>query len=667
MSVPPDVTEGPSISFGELRFDLTAAELTQRAGQILERLEHDLVNLVAIPGPWTVSNFLAPLDRILIQGHDVSAHGKAMSLVHPDEETRSAGRRAQEAGDRFYNNYLLNEGVNSALRSLDLGREDEPTKYAVFKMLRDMRRAGVDRDSTTRADLLGLSNVIDRTCNQYNENIAKGERSVVVDGSARLAGLPADYLDTHPPDSEGKIRITTRYPDVFPVLRYGKDPDLRRRLRQEFSNIAYPENVVVLSELLAARHRFALTLGYPSYASFALEDKMMARPEAARVFLERLYRLLRAPAERELARCLQRKQRDFPDSARLELWDGDFGGGYYMEKIRSEELGVDLKALRAYLPYPRVRDGLFQLCAELFGLSFRPAPSAPVWHATVEAYDAYRGPDFLGRFYLDLVPRIGKFNHAANMRIRYSAPGIQTPQSALVCNFLSPGTPPEKARMEHSDVVTFFHEFGHLIHALMSGHNRWLSNASSFVELDFIEAPSQLFEEWARDPDTLARFAKDPDTGASVPVVLLRRPRASEALGRASGWSRQLGLALASLELYDGDPTGMDISETYRASVDHFVSRPLEENDHLETSFWHITGYSACYYTYAWSAVIARDLVGPFFERGSLTDPEVAQRYAREILAPGSSRPAAESIRAYLGRDFDFAAFEQWIEESSTR
>jgi thimet oligopeptidase len=595
---------------------------------------------------------------------NVSHHGALIFAVHSDEPARTAGREVSEAADRFFNTYRLNDRAYAALRAIDLSSEDEPTRFAVAKMLRDMRRAGVEKDRETRVRLLELSNLIDRVGNQFSENIAKMEREIEVDGGDRLRGLPADYLVAHRPTDRGTIRITTNYPDFFPVMSYCDDGDVRRRLLLEFTNRAYPENLPVLEELLSLRAELARTLGYSSYATYALEDKMMGTPANARTFLDRMGRLLKSPAADDLRRYLERKRRDHPEARTLDLWDSEFfGRGYYDGKIRAEEFGVDTKRLRAYLPYVRVRDGLLELCRELFGITFRRISGGEVWHPSVEAYDVSRGGVPLGRCYLDLVPRAGKFSHAACFPVREGVAGIQLPQAALICNFIDPDTSPETARMGWEEVITFFHEFGHLLHSMLAGQPRWSFNGQDHVEWDFIEAPSQLFEEWARDPATLSRFARDPDTGEAIPVELLRRLQAASALGRPSRLLRQAALASVSLELYDHDPTGMDTSVAFAAAWNLYDPRPMPPEYHPQASFGHLTGYSAFYYTYLWSSVIARDLLSPFEDRGTLTDPTIAARYADEILAPGSSRPAAELIRAYLAREFNYAAFESWARE----
>jgi thimet oligopeptidase len=649
---------------GELPWTLDAPELKARTGAILGKAERDLAELLRSTGAPTVDGFLRPLDRILLRVRDVGTHGSFLFAVHPDETCRSAGREASEAADRFLNAFRINPDAYRGLQRLDLGGADEVTRFAVTKMLRDLRRAGAEKDGPTRTRLLALSNEVDQTCNQYMQNVATLERSVEVSGPEALGGLPPDYLASHPPGPDGRIRITTRHPDCAPVVAYADDAELRRRMLAALMDRAYPENIEVLRHLLQVRYQLATTLGYPEFASYAIEDKMMERPDAVRAFLEKVAAVLREPSEQDLDRFLARKRRDQPDAPRLELWDAIyFGEGYYDSKLRKEEFGVDMKRLRAYLPYPAVRDGLFALCEELFGIRIARASIGDLWHPTVEAYDVTLGDRALGRFYLDLVPREGKFSHAACFGVREGIAEVQLPQNALVCNFLGGTDVAETARLQYPDVVTFFHEFGHLLHALFSGHGPWLYTTTSFIEWDFVEAPSQLFEEWARDPDTLARFARNPDTGEPIPADLLARLRGAEALGRSVRWLRQVSLAAISLALYDRPPDGIDSTALYREVNGRYFDAPLPPEYHPTAAWGHLTGYSAFYYTYVWSLVIARDLLSPFLAKGSLTDRETAGRYVREILTPGSCRPAADSVRAFLGRDFDFRAFEGWTRE----
>ncbi len=654
----------PAVSLGALPFTLSPSELRRTGLRLLDEAKDRLDALLAAEPPATVGGFLAPLDRILASVREASTHGSFVFAVHPEAEGRTAGREVSEGADRFFNALRVDPRVYRLLGAIAVPADDRETLFAIEKMRRDMRRAGVELEPSARDRLLELSNRIDRTGNEFQENIARSARSIRVSGAADLAGLPADYLSCHPPGPDGSIRITTRYPDLYPVLAHADHADVRRRLLAEFMDTAHPENLPVLARLCAERFEFARALGYPNFAAYALETKMLGSPRAVRELLDRVARLLAEPAHREQARLLARKRQDEPAAERLLPWDSGFlAEGYYDGKVRAEEFHVDASVLRNYLPYSTVRDGLFGLCEELFGLTFERLPDDGLWHPSVEAYDVRQRGSLLGRCYLDLVPREGKFNHAACFPVRVGLAGERLPQVALVCNFVPPTTPPDRARLEHVQVTTFFHEFGHLLHMLFAGQPRWVYLSADFLEWDFIEAPSLLFEEWARDPATLARFARDPDTGRGIPTDLLGRLSAADALGRASRWMRQLGLAAGSLALYDRDPAGVDLSELLREAYGRYAPIPLDPAYHPVCGFGHLNGYSAYYYTYVWSLVVARDLLEPFLTRGSLTDPVLAERYAREILRPGSSRPAVDLVRAYLGREPGYESFERWIED----
>jgi thimet oligopeptidase len=652
----------PPLTLGELPFSLTDAELTDRVTRILERARERLAALEADPAPRTVERTLVPLDALLYEVVNLGSHCGFVFVTHPDASVRDAARRGSEATERFLSEFRTRRRIYDALKSLDPSPLDADGRHALAKLLREMRRGGVELSESDRARFLQLSDELEGLSNKFQQNTSELVRTVKVADPAELAGLPADFVAAHPPAPDGSVTLTTRYPDAIPVLSYADHADLRRRMMTEFLLRAYPENMPVLNEVLAKRFEYARLLGYATWADYALEDKMMASRAAAEKFIDRLDTLVRAPAERHVARVLDRKRRDDPSADRVEPWDGGGGGGgYYEAKLREEEFGVDLKVFRDYLPYPAVRDGLLRLCERLFRLTIVPAPSAEVWHPTVDAYDVTRDGRSFGRFYLDLVPREGKYSHAAQFNLRIGIEGVELPQAALVCNFVDPKTPKESARMEYSDVVTFFHEFGHLLHALFSGHGRWLYNTQGFIEWDFVEAPSQLFEEWARDPEVLASFARRPDNGEPIPRELLERLKASEGLARAPGWQFQTALAAAALGFYDRDPATLDPEHAFQSMTDRYLTIPRPRGTHLEAAWGHLMGYSACYYTYAWSLVIARDFLGRFLEKGSLVDPELAARYAETILAPGSRRPATELVESFLGRPFDYRAFETWI------
>jgi thimet oligopeptidase len=279
----------------------------------------------------------------------------------------------------------------------------------------------------------------------------------------------------------------------------------------------------------------------------------------------------------------------------------------------------------------------------------------------VLCFDVYEAGVRAGRFYLDLHPRDGKYKHAAQFTLASGQRSVKLPEAALICNFPGPaldgGAP---ALLEHGEVVTLFHEFGHLLHHLFGGQTKWSGLSGVRTEWDFVEAPSQLLEEWAWDLPVLQSFATHVETGAPIPAELVQRMRAADEFGKGLRVRQQMFYAAISLSFHDRDPRGLDTTRLAAELQSRYTPFAHVEGTYFHESFGHLEGYSAIYYTYMWSLVIAKDLLTEFRKSG-LSNSVTAQRYRKEILAPGGSRKAAELVRAFLGRESDFTAYAEWL------
>jgi thimet oligopeptidase len=284
---------------------------------------------------------------------------------------------------------------------------------------------------------------------------------------------------------------------------------------------------------------------------------------------------------------------------------------------------------------------------------------AETWHPSVECWELREGGEARARLWFDLHPRAGKYKHAAMFPVRDGVAGEVLPEAALVCNFPEP-TGSDPALLLHDQVTTFFHEFGHLLHHVLAGNGRWLSFAGIANERDFVEVPSQFFEEWAWDPATLARFALHVETGEPIPAELVARLRQAEDYGKGLQVQTQLFFGLLSLAYYDRDPAGHDLAADLETLKTRVCVLPHTPDTSFHASFGHLNGYSALYYTYLWSLVIAKDLAATFGE--DLSDTTRAVRYRRCVLEPGGARDAAELVREFLGREYAFDAFGRWLE-----
>lgn len=624
------------------------------AGRRLERL-------LAERGHRTVGNTLRPYNEVCNLATLVQWQGFVLLNVHPRAPMRDAANEAYQAATRLLTELNLNRPLYEAFASLDVSKSDPETKYAVWKILRDFRIAGVDRDESTRARLKALKDQIAETGMAFERTINEDVRTVEVSSTEELIGLPQDYLDGHKPDKKGRIRITTRYPDFHPVLEYAQKPELRRRLLKEFYNIGSPKNLDLLKDLLTQRYELARLLGYPDFATYVLQDKMIGSAKAAGEFIEKLDRTVKQQTQDDYALLLQRKRQDLPEATALERWDFE----YYVSRVRSELYHFDSQEIRPYLEFQHVKAGLFEVTRQLFGVTYRRVKGVPVWHRSVEVYDVYERRRRLGRFYLDLHPRKGKFTHAMCYAFAPGLRGVQLPLPVLICNFPDPSATRGPTLMQYDDVLTFFHEFGHLLHAIFSGRVRWLKSADT--EFDFVEAPSQMLEEWVARPESLHRFARHYRTNAPVPGDLVERLARADAVGRRLWFVIHYTLwAAFCLECHARDPPNLDTTALLEELWTRYWPIPWVEGAHPHCRLGHLNAYSAAYYTYAWSLAIAKDLFSEFTKQASIMDRRTGRRYRKAVLTPGGSRPAVDSIREFLGREMRFGALEVWLKENPT-
>ncbi|ACL63783.1 Thimet oligopeptidase [Anaeromyxobacter dehalogenans 2CP-1] len=575
--------------------------------------------------------------------------------VHPDPALRDAAEAAEREVDALSTELSLDRGLYDALAGLDPSGLDAPTRHLVEKSLRDFRRAGVDRDDATRARVKALREELVRVGQEFGRNIKDDVRRLEVEPAA-LDGLPEDWRRAHAPGPDGRVTLTTDNTDYVPFLTYARSAAAREALWRLYRLRGHPRNLEVLSRMLARRADLARLLGYPSWAAYVTEDKMIGSDGAAADFIERIARAAEARMRRDHAQLLERKREERPDADRVEPWDS----AWLQERVKAERYGFDSQSVRPYFEYQRVKQGVLDVTGRIFGIAYRRAPDAPVWHPEVEAWDVIEDGALLGRVYLDMHPRDGKYKHYAQFTLASGQAGRRLPEGVLVCNFPRPA-PGAPALMEHGDVRTFFHEFGHLLHHVLGGHTRWAGQSGVATEWDFVEAPSQMLEEWVWDPEVLATFARHVDTGEPIPAELVARMKAADEYGKGLMVRQQMFYAATSLELHRRDPGALDTTALVAELQERYTPFRHVPGTYFQESFGHLDGYSAIYYTYMWSLVIAKDLFGPFREAG-LLDPAPARRYRRAVLEPGGSKPAAELVKDFLGRPHAFDAFAAWLE-----
>jgi len=656
-----------------------------------------LARLLAVEGPRTPENSLVHYDAAIEQLNLAGSQAGVLNSVAADKAVRDQAQleaqRVSVAGSAL----SLNREVYEALAAISLDGASPATKHYVERTLLGYRLAGVDKDQATRDRLQALQEKATRLSLEFGRNIQEGGKTIAATGD-ELDGLPADYLARHPFDADGNVVITTDPPDMQPVMTFASNAALRERMFLAYNTRAYPANRQILLDLLATRQEIASVLGFRSWADLATADQMMGSAAKVRTFLEKLNE-----ASREGARHEHRLVLEFAASRQTGLEDIDITSrSYWYEQFRRSAFDFDSQSVRPYFPYAQVEAGVLETAARLFKVEFKRS-SASAWHPSVSVFDVFDRGRHAGRFYLDMHPREGKDKWFSAAPIVTGVRNGALPEAALICNFpggdepapateqqmeaLSgepPVIPPQQHELEaraaaeekresqkaprdpgllqYSDVVTYFHEFGHLMHAILGGQTEWAGLSGFATEGDFIEVPSQMLEEFFRDEKLLQAFARHYETGEVLPSEIIRKMKRAGSFGRADWVRSQLYYTTLSLDLHDQDPAGIDLDAITKKLYQSLQPWTWLDGNRMYASFGHLTGYSSNYYTYAFDKVIALDFFAQF-DPADLLGCDAGERYRKLVLEQGGSRPGREMVRSFLGRDEEFSAFSKWLNE----
>ena len=612
--------------------------------------------LVAVKSARTIENTLAPFDEAIRQVNSAAYFAGLMQQVHPDATFRDHATAMATKASAAQLAISLNRDVYNALAALDLSKADAATRYYVKRQLLEFRLAGVDKDDATRAQLKKLNDQATEEQSKLDRNIADGQNTIEADPS-ELDGLPQDYIDRHKPDANGKVHLTTAYPDALPVGDFAKSDSLRLRMYIAFNTRAYPKNQEVLTSLMKTRYEIATLLGYPSWADYNAADKMIEKGHHIAEFIQQLSDASHPLAKREFDMLLAEKKKTNPDATAIS----EHERSYLSELVRRTQFDFDSQSVRPYFPFMQVKQGILDAAAQLFQVSFQQEMNVPSWDPAVETWIVIDHGKPIGRFYLDMHPRPGKYSHAEMVSVLDGIRGKQLPEAILVCNFPSP-TADDPGLMEYGDVQVFFHEFGHLMHHILGGQQQWAGISGISMEADFVEAPSQMLEEWIRSPQVLAKFARHYKTGEPIPAELVARMNRASAFGRGISIDRQTCYTAISYDIYKTNPGNVDLDKvTFDDSRRYTLFTPLPET-HMWASFGHLGGYSSAYYTYMWDKVIAEDFFLQFDQRNLLAG-DAPMRYRRVVLEPGGSMSANELVKNFLGRPQNMVAFQKWMAE----
>jgi thimet oligopeptidase len=608
-------------------------------------------------GKVTFKSTVVALDDLAYQAGLAANKATIIKETNSNPAMRSAAENAVKAFQEWAVGIDYREDVYKAIKAFadthpKLSGEDEKL---LKETLRDYRRAGLELPPDKRKEVEQLRKELSRLGTDFATNIVNAKAPVVFT-KAELDGVPESLLASpgvKTGDDAYTVMANVTWQFIM-VEENAKSEATRKKLYVVHDSLAKDTNVSVLNQMLALRNKIALLLGYKSWDDYQTETRMAKTGANARKYIDDLITGIQPKFTAEVSEMQKMKAADSNDpNAKIEVWDWR----YYTNQLQKQKYAVDKEALRVYFPFQKVLDGMFAIYQGIFGLKFERIAAPYKWIDDLQLYlvtDSATGEP-LGMFYLDMFPRDGKFNHFAQFGIvegKLLPDGkYQRPTVALLCNF-PPPTADKPSLMAHSEVETLFHEFGHALHSIVTGAKYWRFSGTN-VPRDFVEAPSQMLQNWVWDKKVLDTFAADyRDPSKKIPAEIIKKMNDAKLANAGVFYRRQFAFASLDLALHGQHPENYTYDCVAISNpILERVFLPIDPSTTFVSYFGHLNGYDAGYYGYAWADAIAADMATVFEKaKDGYFDKQAGLRLRREIYEPGDSRDVNISIEKFLGR-----------------
>ncbi|MFK4049421.1 M3 family metallopeptidase [Acinetobacter venetianus] len=589
---------------------------------------------------------LAEWDRIFASFEDFYGPIGLYSNVSPDEAVRKASDNCEIKISQFQTDFLQNPKLYQQFKKLKASDAID-TKFR-DDILYDFEKTGIQLPAAKQKRLKAILDELTKIEQEYARNVRDNQEKLEFTPD-ELKGLPQSYIDGLKKNDKGNYLLGFEYPEYRPFMELADNDDARKRYQIAFTRRGGEKNLALLKQAMDLRYELAQLFGKVNYAEWVLQKRMAKTPEAVNKFLADVHATV-APLEQkevDTLRAFKAKTLNIPlEQATIERWSE----AYWSEKLRKAEYQVDQEQLRDYFPTQAAQDWLFAISSNLYGIEFKPVKVA-AWQDEVEYYDVTdaKTGKLLGGLYMDKFPREGKYGHAAVWGVYGGSTLTQRkPISALVTNFNRKG-------LNSDELETFVHEFGHALHGILS-NTRYSSQSGTSVERDFVEAPSQMYEEWARRKETLSKVADYCKPACPrVDDALIAKLNAVHNYGRGLRYARQALYAQYDMALHGSDALKVQPLDVWK-KMESATALGYVPTTEFPGQFGHIMGgYQVGYYGYMWSEVMALDMLSAF--GNNLNNPEVGQRYRQTILSQGSQKPAQALVEDFLGRKPDNKAF----------
>lgn len=648
----------------------TVDEVRAQADAAIQQADAAIAALVAQDAAHrTFASTFAAVDAITAKVGDLNAQLGTVAQSNQDAAVRDAANEATVKLSGWAVGVTYREDLYQVLKVVadakpKLGAEEQ--RLVDFTM-RDYRRAGLSLPPAERAEVEKLQKELAALNTEFAVNINQA-RAPIDFTAEELAGVPQSFLESpgvKQPDGTYRVMANVTWHAVA-IAESASNAETRRRVSVARNNLAREKNVEALKKLVALRGEIARRLGYASWADYQIETRMAKNGATAVKFEENLVGGLQPKFAQEIETLRALKAQDTGKAdAQLESWDIS----YYTNKLMKERYAVDREALRVFFPYQKTLEGMFAIYQKIFGLKFTEVQAPYVWADGVQLYvvqDSTSG-EVLGAFYLDMFPREGKFNHFACFQQKLGgvlADGrYDLPIEALLCNFPAPSAD-KPSLLKHDDVVTLFHEFGHVMHGILS-RSRFVALTGFAVPQDFVEAPSQMLENWVWDKAVLDTFAADyRDPSKKIPAETIAALEAARQATEGYATRRQLAFGLIDLNLHarpTAETKDVDVVKVGNETLARVTIAPPADTAFV-AYFGHLAGYDAGYYGYMWAKVLALDMASSFKHApGGFLDEQVGRRLRKEIYAIAHTRDANESVEKFLGRAPSQDAFLDYV------
>jgi oligopeptidase A len=648
----------------KIPFDrIQASHVEPGVRELIARAQARIDEIVANPAERTYENTMLALESATEDLDFALSVVRHLEAVATSPELRAAWNVAEPEASAFYSQIPLNAGLWKQLQRYAETEEAKaltgPRRRFLTKTLDSFRRHGAELDAAGKTRLAEIDVELTRITTKFSENVLDSTNSfeLIITDESQLDGLPPSAIAAAKQSAESKglrgWRFTLQAPSYIPVVTYLNDRSIREKLYRAFSARATePErdNRPIISRVLELRREKARLLGFPDFADFVLHDRMAHSGERALSFLQQL------KAKTEPFYVKENVALAEFAGQQIEPWDLS----YYAEKQRRALYDFDEEQLRPYFPAERVVEGLFEIVQRLYGIQVRRREDAPLWHRDVRYYEVHDSDGtLLGAFYADWFPRETKRDGAwmDGFITGVDKPDGLEPHLGCVCGNLTPPVGDKPALLTHREVETIFHEFGHLLHHVLS-RVTVKSLAGTAVAWDFVELPSQIMENWCWERQALDLFARHYETGEPIPEELFQKLKRARTYRGANVQMRQLGFGLVDLKLHcQFDPSlDGDVIAYVRNLLQEFTPAKLPENYAMIAGFTHLfaspVGYGAAYYSYKWAEVLDADAFTRFRDEGIFSS-EVGASFRDNILSMGDSEDPAELYKRFMGRDPD--------------